>query len=202
MRKIIKIGNKTAEKNFWRILLNKWFEIMDKYIEESKDDLPYWHSERANTGFIAAAAWKMDALAIEEYYTDRVFSSNRYKGHCDLWIKYNNFEFSAEAKQLWRKKYDKKLIERKFEESKKQLISIPDRRRNEKSLCICYLSLMSSFVSQPHDLNKIVKKIERDFVKDEEVIIALYAPDIPEERMIWRQTKNRFPCIVLFAKSF
>ena len=201
MQKIIKIGDKVPGQNFWRILLNKWFEIMDEYVKESKNDLPYWHSERANTGFLAAAAWKIDALAIEEYYTDRVYASGRYKGQCDLWIKYNNFEFSAEAKQLWRKEYDKKLVERKFEESKGQLISIPDREKEEKSFCICYLSLMSSSKSRPHDLNVIAKKIKDDFVKDEEIILALYAPDIAEEKIIWPPNKHRFPCIVLFIKS-
>ncbi len=198
MQEIIKIGNKVPRRDFWKILLNKWFDIMEDYIEKSKDDLPYWHSERANTGFLAAAAWKIGALAIEEYFTKRVYSSKRYNGQCDLWIKYKNFEFSAEAKQLWRKEYDKDSIEQKFKESEGQLGSIQDRRTVEDSFCICYLSLMTRELP---DLTTFATRIKKDFARDEDVILAFYAPKVPIERIIWKENKHRFPCIMLFIKS-
>jgi hypothetical protein len=80
---------------FWEHLSKSWQIVLNSYVKNSHvaglaNDLPYWHSERASTSFLAAASWKIKGcIAIEEYYTERVKgdTDRRSKGHCDLWVK-------------------------------------------------------------------------------------------------------------------
>ncbi len=77
----------------WRVLLLEWMMTIEKYQFVSKD-LPYWYSERANVGILAAAAWRCGYVALEEYpdtkrskkvdpETDEKLHSS---GRVDLWI--------------------------------------------------------------------------------------------------------------------
>ena len=116
---------------FWEHLAKIWRSVLDSYIEYSpiknlRRDLPYWHCERASTSFLVGAAWKMGAIVIEEYYTERVYSDTKKRsvGHCDLWVRFKDISFSAEVKQLWPKVYNKESIQKKIEKAEEQLESL------------------------------------------------------------------------------
>lgn len=93
-------------------LLKEWRKILARYTSQADMDLPYWHSERANVGFLAAAVWKSGGVAIEEYWTEREKKGKKpVKGWVDLWGKMKKGrEFSLEAKQLWLSKLDYEKI--------------------------------------------------------------------------------------------
>ena len=97
------------QKNL-KALIKNWIWAMVKYIKLCKKDIPYWWDENSNTGFLAAAAWKTGAVALEQYSVHRRGGS---KGHGDLWVTFSGkdgFDFSAEAKIIWNSKQQKKGV--------------------------------------------------------------------------------------------
>jgi hypothetical protein len=156
--------------DFWMALAGKWESVLDSYIrksyinEELHEDLPYWHSEKASTGFLAAAAWMSGAIAIEEFYTKR-FDENTQKtseGHCDLWVKYKDFSFSAEAKQLRPSVYQKEAIEEKIKEAEGQLSSLSSEDKEASSFLfsICFIS---PILKDRKDFGEFLKNIKENF---------------------------------------
>jgi|WetSurMetagenome_2_1015567.scaffolds.fasta_scaffold447464_2 hypothetical protein len=87
---------------FMRPVLEKWIEINQKYVNEfeNKDTL-YWYNERANVGTLAAAIWKSNGMAIEEYNDEKRLGGEKWQGRVDLFYKYNEKEIISEAKILW-----------------------------------------------------------------------------------------------------
>lgn len=70
----------------------RWVELNKRYCCERERDAPYWSSERANTGVLAAAAWMEGGLALEEYPSTKIGKTEsdevyEYTGRTDLWIK-------------------------------------------------------------------------------------------------------------------
>jgi len=75
------IGANVPEPGTWQRLLFHWCAVLNRYFEwEGEDDLPHWHNERAQIGFLAAAVWRMGGVALEEYCTDREATEVSKKG--------------------------------------------------------------------------------------------------------------------------
>lgn len=196
---------------FWKRLYNSWRNILDNYIKDSvignlPGDLPYWHSERASTSFLAAAAWKMErTIAIEEYYTERVFSDTRkrYKGHCDLWVKSKDFSFSAEVKQLWPKNYKKEIIDKKIEEAESQLSSLAkiDKKASYCLFSICFISpRFDCNVDHKTEFNNFRVRMQTDF-KNKDSRIFFYYPNLGASVITW-ENKEKYPGVIMLIKEF
>jgi hypothetical protein len=88
-------------------VLLKWLNLVERYsVAFSNNDACYWHSERANIGVLAAAAWGVgeDWVAVEEFPTTKRGENGTEKnGRCDLYIANGDHEvsFGIEAKQAW-----------------------------------------------------------------------------------------------------
>jgi hypothetical protein len=83
-------------------VLIKWTELIKLYSAEVQEDPPFWSTERANVGILAAAAWMTGGLSLEEYDAEKLKGRKRKKGRVDLWIRTaNRKEFIFEAKQAW-----------------------------------------------------------------------------------------------------
>lgn len=200
------IGLNIPNRDFWKKLTENWHKVMEDYMRACKDDLPYWHGERANTSFLTAAAWKMEAVAIEEYWMKRKDERGEISvGHCDLWIDSNNgrgsFSFSAEAKQLWpcynapaNPEDFKSKIEIELSEAEGQLKSISERKKGEYSVCICFVSPRGKV---KFDKDKFMGSFD-DFKNKPDTILASYFPE-PEPAVKWSDGYS-FPGIVLIAK--
>jgi hypothetical protein len=83
-------------------LLNKWTSVVNKYLEFCNwKDCPWWYTEPASISLLAAAAWQMGGIAIEEYRVVKGKKSSSWSGQCDLFIDTGNHKFACEGKQVW-----------------------------------------------------------------------------------------------------
>ena len=71
----------------WRPLLKEWISLMEKYCSEIWDDPIYCHEERANVSLLASAAWRIDWLAVQELWVERLSGGSTF---CDLWLRPNS----------------------------------------------------------------------------------------------------------------
>lgn len=194
---------------FWERLYKSWQDVLDSYIknssiEELPRDLPYWHSERASTSFLAAAAWTIrGVIAIEEYYTERVYSNSikRPKGHCDLWVKSKDFSFSLEAKQLWPKTYKKGSIDKKIEEAEKQLGSLAevDKKSSGYLFSVCFISPR---LDDKAGFDLFLNGIQKDFESKDSRVFCYDRRDLPDDIITWKSTGEKYPGVIMVVKVF
>ncbi len=194
---------------FWDLLAKKWKDVLDNYIrgsyvsEKFPNDLPYWHSERASTGFLAAAAREIDgAVAIEEYYTERVYSDTkkRSKGHCDLWVKYKDFSFSAEAKQLWPGAFKKEPIIKKIKEAEKQLRSLEEMNR-KSSRCLFSVCFISPRLNDKAKFD-VFLSATNNFCDNDSRIFHYDGRIWPDKIITWQDTGDKYPGVIMLVKEF
>lgn len=95
-------------------VLRKWIRELKRY-ELAMNDVPWWYTERASVGMLAAAAVRLGWTALEEYSVekgprpvkDRKLTPEekkvRHKGRCDLYLcdESGKIDFAIEAKQAW-----------------------------------------------------------------------------------------------------
>ena len=91
----------------WRTLVEQWQDAHQNFAAIT-GDAAYWYTERSNVGMLAAAAWKLNLVALEEYQVEKCHSEPeskgeeaKWKGRCDLWIYGKRFNEIIEAKQNW-----------------------------------------------------------------------------------------------------
>ena len=69
-------------------LLLRWQKVLALATAQMRQydrDLPYWHNERANVGFVAQAARELGCVVLEEYTVDRGRRKKSAPGRADLW---------------------------------------------------------------------------------------------------------------------
>jgi hypothetical protein len=100
----------TGISNFERVL-EQWIKIQSEF-DAANEEGPFNYTERPQVGFLAAAIWRANGMALEEWKTEKVgggsgAESNAYNGRCDLWFnttskpKDSDFGWYLEAKHLW-----------------------------------------------------------------------------------------------------
>lgn len=194
-------------------LFEKWKELMVEYVRRCNDDLPYWHDERTNVGFLAAAVWQSGGIAIEEYWVERRRQrKGKYKkGWCDLWgkLKGEKLGFSLEAKQYWPAKPDEKTIKEKLVSCHKDLKSIRGKRMGERRISVCFLTITTADEKKINrrDLVGMIEKIEKKYKNKENILMRYCLPDIPKDeykkRIGYREpdgTRYYYPGVVLVAE--
>ena len=77
--------------------LAEWLEVLRLY--HTRVEPPWNFRERAQVGFFAAASWRLQIPAIEEWSLVKGPEDKQIKGRCDLWIETGNFHI--EAKHMW-----------------------------------------------------------------------------------------------------
>lgn len=88
-----------AQRKGWLQLLSGFAKLLDEYNEDPQKDVAYWYGERALTGLLAAAAWRLDqGWSLEEFA-----AKGRRRGtrRGDLSIGTNGARFTVEAKYFW-----------------------------------------------------------------------------------------------------
>jgi hypothetical protein len=87
-----------------RPVLLEWATVVSTYSESYKDDACYLYNERTSVGMLAAAAWRSNWIALEEFSTrkaSRVDGVDHAHGRCDLKIANLSTSYVIEAKHVW-----------------------------------------------------------------------------------------------------
>jgi hypothetical protein len=93
---------KSRSLRMLRPVFDNWFQILKRYLDElDHEDCQWWYNERATLSSLAAAIWKADGIALEEYCTKKGKKSETWTGRCDLYFKLGRHNFACEAKQIW-----------------------------------------------------------------------------------------------------
>ena len=82
-----------------RVLLETWIELQHRFYERT-GRAAYCYSERTNVGLFAAAAWRCDQIAIEEFAT-RKGNGWRGPGRVDLFVQVGRCALCVEAKAIY-----------------------------------------------------------------------------------------------------
>ena len=88
-------------------VLQEWINVVSTYSESYKDDACYLYNERTSIGMLAAAAWRLDWVALEEFSTQKAnkdIADKHANGRCDLKIANLSTSYAIEAKQAWQPK--------------------------------------------------------------------------------------------------
>lgn len=135
-----------AIPEWWRPLLQGWGELMDDYCEFWPTDAPYWHGERALTGFLVAAAWRLrDGWGLAEFSARRRRGGKRRGGAGDAWVGQGKTSWSAvEAKcpQLYSTHLERTIhrTQLALEEAAADLRSLEkEDERGRHPVGICYV---------------------------------------------------------------
>jgi hypothetical protein len=89
---------------FLEPVLRQFHQNLDRYVNvQGHGDLPHFYNERATLGFLAAAFWQKEWIALEEYATEKRVGEACYPGRADLWVRSGseNSDIVIEAKQRW-----------------------------------------------------------------------------------------------------
>ncbi len=108
---LIQVDPKLSFAPELELLLRRWTVLIEDYAQntrwpgwQDKTDVPYWYTERANVGILAAAAWQCGFHALEEWNETKKWEGDDYSGRYDLAVHFRREEVvSIEAKQafLW-----------------------------------------------------------------------------------------------------
>lgn len=85
-------------------VLQEWITVVSTYSESFKDDACYLYNERTSVGMLAAAAWRKNWVALEEFSTRKANRDAQYddaNGRCDLKISSMSTSYAIEAKHVW-----------------------------------------------------------------------------------------------------
>ncbi|MDT7041770.1 hypothetical protein [Candidatus Nitronereus thalassa] len=128
----------------WVFLLEAFRNLLSDY-DVPPNDVGYWYGERALSGLLCVAAWKLeDGWGLEEFTGFRNISEKKTVGRGDLWISIGKKkDLTIEAKALWptgNPKIVVKSVLKKLDEAGKQLDSLERSYRNgPKKTEICYV---------------------------------------------------------------
>ena len=88
----------TDPRSLPRPLLREWSQVCTDYRTRVDGDLPWHYKERAQIGFLAAAAWRLKGAALEEWHTEKLSEGKSRKGRGDLWVQVSGGAWHIEAK--------------------------------------------------------------------------------------------------------
>lgn len=146
MDKRIIVPEKTKLGLVWGKLLHEWLELINLYTsnpDDERPDVPYWYGERALTGLLSAAAWRLeDGWALEEFTALRGRETERGSGRGDLWLGVGDTVLTIEAKIHWPERDVSSAIQgikEKLEVARKQLRNLAPDYQQGIAFSICYV---------------------------------------------------------------
>jgi hypothetical protein len=82
-------------------LIESWVTVLENFSTQVVGDRPWWYRERTQVGFLAVAAWRSGAIALEEWRTTKNKNDVPAYGRNDLWIQWKSGNLFVEAKHCW-----------------------------------------------------------------------------------------------------
>jgi len=129
----------------WLSLLRLLGRLMDTFQASASGEPAYWYGERALTGLLAAAAWKMKrGGSLEEFLSLRRHGRKNSSGRGDAWVFVGNHWYTVEAKVKWPRSTSSKAILKAVSdgigEAKAQLSSLDSAyKRGTTKAAVCYI---------------------------------------------------------------
>ncbi len=170
----------------WRRLLNEWMNLLNLYASSSDNgeiDVPYWYGERALTGLLSAAAWRLEhGWALEEFSAERGEEGEHSSGRGDLWCGVGDAIFTIEAKIHWPQLDIESAIKgtkEKLKIAKKQLQSLAIEYKLGDPYSVCYVvpwPRKESIQSASHEVFNLLDQVAEMFAA-EGYIVAEYSFD-------------------------
>lgn len=173
----------------WDELLKYWAEMINQYIllGDSDLDVPFWYGERAITGILAAASWKLEGgWSLEEFIGLRRAGLKKKAGRGDLWLGTGKGKYTIEAKILWARNTWQRAVQQareKLKEASNQLKALDQEFRYGTCIALCYV------VPEPHknygysnrlNMNEFFDELTNAF-SGKDFIVATYRLDPPPE---------------------
>ena len=186
----------------WTRLLEKWAELMTRFIQVSKacrsgPDLPYWYNEYSSTGNLAAAAWDLGGVGLQEYTVDK---SQGHSGRCDLWLCVpNSIEYTMEAKISWPTTCESAITEcpELIQRASGQIRNYGNGVKNCEKIAACFLS---PYNSSERDAREILDKLRKWFREEKRTLPGLLAIYEPPDGTKTDWEGNSYPGVALFAQ--
>lgn len=194
----------------WEVFLQKWFELMDRFINVEQDnqrdvDLPYWHNEYSNAGNLAAVAWALGGVALQECSVNKGQEENATtKGRCDLWIRIPalGFEYVLETKFAWVPTLSAahNAFKRLSEFGSNQIRNYSTGMKKCPRMTACFLSVYSQSEA---DAREILRDLRRDYDQRQQPtsLLAIYEPPLGT-RIDYEENgrKDFYPGVALLAQ--
>jgi hypothetical protein len=183
----------------WDDLLKKWFRILNDW-ESDGQDAAYWYNERATTSTLAAAVWRCNGFALEEYRCSRLYGKQERLGRADLWFKLagDTSEYVVEAKQAW-PSTPKAMGTRATEllDAASEQLS-HDTYEGASKVALVFLALRRK--EQPDSTGTFLEPFIEAARKVESEVLAWHFG--PRVRALWSErAEAHYPGVIVLAKS-
>jgi len=156
----------TKRHKQWSRILRRLKRMLDEY-NTPPGDAAYWYGERALTGLLAAAAWKLNGWSLEEFTSLRWKGQKEKTGKGDAWVGLGGIAFTIEAKVRWPQ--DTSLdswqnnVDKGIAEASQQLKDLaPKYKTGTIKTAVCYVVpqiLTSKFSKKKRELFTTFKKL-------------------------------------------
>lgn len=204
----IRIGKNVLNENIWHNILVEWRNLMDAYAimynlnepDALKKDIPYWYKEKANSGLLAGAIWRLGGSVVEEYGIERSYGSEKSKGRCDFLVCMNDLKLCIEAKICNPPSASDNLvneIDKQVQYAKEQLLSMGKEETAERvALCFIVPELFNLSEISAHNTTQEIFDMAIQRFDSDNNIIARYLPP-KGTKTEWE--RYRYPGVLLIA---
>ena len=197
--------------------MEEWPVAIDRFARITGGDVPYWYTERANSGILAGAAWRAGMIALEEYQVKKTGPATSagperkrkvWNGRCDLWIGSEHASVIIEAKQRWRDLSSKNFIPLCLDTLKSAVEDAKSTKGTSEDAAagIAFVPLYIKRKKAPsvENLDKylesVVEKCEEKIQTKEVDLVAWCFPNSMREYTN-QKTKNALPGVIIFGKG-
>ncbi len=185
----------------WTLVLKEFGKIMNEY--NSINDVAYWYGERALTGLLTAAAWRIKGgWSIEEFTGLRRTGGRQNSGKGDAWIGIQRKTFTVEAKMVWAQgPLDTAIkdIRKRLGEAGDQLDSLDATYQIAVPTAVCYIVPelnLSGGYSTADDIDRFFTEVPRALKSSKRCIGAFwYRNDPPKPHQ-----GKRYPGVIVVAQ--
>jgi len=169
-------------------------------------DFPWWYNERANLGMLAAAVWKSNGIAFEEFTSPkRHFRGTRrstYTGRNDLYINLRGREFIVEAKNTFLSAFPRNARARDYVQDKLLQASRDVKKPRPygcQRLAVLFISPRFEW-SQRHEIDVLIRKWIEEIKTVRHTLSACVFPAASRTTAVWKKT-SLFPGIAILVRK-
>lgn len=194
----------------WEPLLHEWMFMMQKY-HKVTEDAPYWYTERANVGLLAAAAWRCGYVALEEYGDTKrrakadaqsaAADTRDYSGRIDLWIGRHGCPEGEiiEAKLAWLTAlHDIPKTKKELQRGMENAIAAAKESKSGKGATLALTFYVPAVAPGTGDIVAQINKLVELAKEQKSSVIAWYFPE-SSRQMYLEEYQTYYPGVLLIG---